>query len=157
MLVLGLVLVVVSAGAGVLLISFNSAGGPEQMVTLFGRDLGNVNALQAFIAGLVVALVFCLGLWLVARAERQRRAVRSEYRAVRREARAAVAERDQLARELERERAATVEPASAPAEWNAPAKPAERTEPVEREPRGIGRHFRRTQPAGEQAAANTDK
>jgi hypothetical protein len=153
MLILGLVLVVVSAAAGVLLISFNSAGGPEQMVTLFGRDLGNVNALQAFIAGLVVALVFCLGLWLVARAERQRRAVRSEYRAVRREARAAVAERDQLARELERERATTAEPAPAPASWNAPAA----AEPVEREPRGIGRHFRRTQQADEQAAATTDK
>src|SRR5882672_4910629 len=122
MLILGLVLVVVSAAAGVLLISYNSAGGPAQMVTLFGRDLGNVNALQAFIVGLVVALVFCLGLWLVARAERQRRAVR-------REARAAVAERDQLARELERERATTAEPAPAPASWNAPSA----AEPVERE------------------------
>jgi|SRR5882672_9035025 len=145
MLILGLVLVVVSAGAGVLLISYNSAGGPEQMITLFGRDLGGVNALQAFVAGIVVALVFCLGWWLVARAERQRRAVRSEYRAVRREARAAGAERDRLARELERERAS-----AAPVE--APTPAAVVAEPAERKPGGIGRHFRRTD---EEAAAST--
>src|SRR6266516_8197016 len=90
---------------GLVLIAYNGSGGPEHTVVLFGRDLVNVTATQAFIAGIVVALVFCLGVWMVASTSRRRAAIRSDYRAVRRQARATAAERDQLARELERERA----------------------------------------------------
>lgn len=106
MLILGLLLVVVSAAAGVLLVSYNHAGGPEQTVVLFGRDLVSVNALEAFIAGIVVALVFCLGMWMVVSSGRRARLARADYRAARREAKAAARERDELAGQLERERAA---------------------------------------------------
>ena len=58
MLVLGLLLVVLSVGAVALLAAYNSSGGTEQMIVLFGRDLGSVNHLQAFFGGIVVALVF---------------------------------------------------------------------------------------------------
>jgi hypothetical protein len=150
MLILGLVLVVVSAAAGVLLIAYNHSGGPEQTVVLFGRDLAHVTPTQAFIAGMVVALVFCLGVWMVASVSRRRAAIRADYRAVRREARSAAAERDKLARELERERATEPESAVRPAEpvvrQAEPVAPARAAEPVAdgtEEPRGIGRYFRR--------------
>jgi heme exporter protein D len=144
MLILGLVLVVVSAAAGVLLIAYNHSGGPEQTVVLFGRDLAHVTPTQAFIAGMVVALVFCLGVWMVASVSRRRAAIRSDYRAVRREARTAAAERDKLARQLERERATEPEPAAVrTTEPVAPARPAEPVADGTEEPRGIGRYFRR--------------
>jgi heme exporter protein D len=143
MLILGLVLVVVSAAAGVLLIAYNHSGGPEQTVVLFGRDLAHVTPTQAFIAGMVVALVFCLGVWMVANVSRRRAAIRSDYRAVRREARTAAAERDKLARELERERATEPEPAVRTTEPVAPARAAEPVADGTAEPRGIGRYFRR--------------
>jgi uncharacterized membrane protein YccC len=161
MLVLGLLLVVLSVGAVALLAAYNSSGGTEQMIVLFGRDLGSVNHLQAFFGGIVVALVFCLGLWMVVTTERRRRVVRSEYRAVRREARSAVAERDKLAEELAQERAAaeeraatTPEPATSTGTWRRPRhqepvvdRDAETTTtaetPASTETRGIGRHFRR--------------
>src|SRR6266540_5036151 len=85
MLILGLLLILVSVAAAVLLMAYNTAGGPEQMIVLFGRDLVSVNPLQAFIAGIVVALVFCLGLWLVVSSGRRARAARADYRAMRRE------------------------------------------------------------------------
>ncbi len=102
MLILGLLLVVVSGAAGVLLIAYNN-GGAEQTVTMFGRDLGDFTMMQAFIAGLVVALVFTLGLWMIMSAGRRARENRARYRAARKEAKAAAAERDELAEQLHRE------------------------------------------------------
>ena len=61
MLILGLLLLVVSGAAGVLLIAYNN-GGPEQTVTMFGRDWTSATMMEAFVAGLVVAAVFLLGM-----------------------------------------------------------------------------------------------
>jgi len=102
MLILGLLLVVVSGAAGVLLIIDNN-GGAEQTVTMFGRDLGSFTMMQAFVAGLVVALVFMLGLWMIMSAGRRARENRSRYRAARKEAKSATAERDDLAEQLRHE------------------------------------------------------
>jgi hypothetical protein len=99
MLILGLLLLVVSGAAGVLLIAYNT-GGNAQTVTMFGRDLADVTMMQAFIAGLVVAAVFLLGLWMIMSAGRRAKENRARYREVRREARDAARERDQLAKQL---------------------------------------------------------
>jgi len=111
MLILGLLLVVVSGAAGVLLIAYNN-GGAEQTVTMFGRDLGDFTMLQAFVAGVVVALVFMLGLWMITSAGRRARENRARYRAARKEAKAATAERDDLAEQLRGEEEHRHEPAA---------------------------------------------
>ncbi|TDV51944.1 hypothetical protein [Actinophytocola oryzae] len=102
MLILGLLLLVVSGAAGVLLIAYNN-GGAEQTVTMFGRDWTNATMMEAFVAGMVVAVVFLLGLWMIAGASRRARENRARYREVRNEAKVASRERDQLAEQLRRE------------------------------------------------------
>jgi ABC-type nickel/cobalt efflux system permease component RcnA len=102
MLILGLLLVVVSGAAGVLLIAYNN-GGAAETVTVFGRDLGEYTMMQAFVAGLVVALVFLLGMWMIMSAGRRARENRARYREARKEAKAAARERDELAEQLHRE------------------------------------------------------
>jgi len=153
MLIIGLLLVVLSAAAVTLLVAYNSSGGTDQTIVLFGRDWLNVTALEAFLAGIGLTLLFSLGVWMIVATERRRRTVRSEYRSVRREARAAAKERDsaarerdELARQLEEERAATPQPE--PVDTGRHATPAPVAE-VDRTPepeqkRGFGRHFRRT-------------
>jgi ABC-type nickel/cobalt efflux system permease component RcnA len=144
MLILGLLLVVVSAAGTALVIAYNHSGGPEQTIVMFGRDWLSVTPMQAFVAGLVVALVFCLGVWMIVSTGRQRRAFRSEYREARREARTATRERDRLAKELaDRDDAATTD---RPAAWTAPEGHGETVEtqgPPEPR-RRFGRHFRRS-------------
>jgi flagellar biosynthesis/type III secretory pathway M-ring protein FliF/YscJ len=102
MLILGLLLVVVSGAAGVLLIAYNN-GGAEQTVTMFGRDWTNATMMEAFIAGMVVAAVFLLGLAMILSAGRRARENRARYREARKEAKAAARERDQLAEQLRKE------------------------------------------------------
>lgn len=102
MMILGLLLVVISGAAGVLLIAYNNDG-QAQTVTLFGRDLADVTMMQAFIAGIVVTLVFMIGLWMIMSAGRRARENRSRYREARNEAKVAAAERDELAEQLRRD------------------------------------------------------
>ncbi len=102
MLVLGLLLVVLSGAVGVLLIAYNT-GGEQQTVTMFGRDLADVTVMQAFVAGLVVAAVFLIGLSMIMSAGRRARENRLRYREARREAKAAARERDELAEQLRKE------------------------------------------------------
>jgi hypothetical protein len=102
MLILGLLLVVASGAAAAVLIAYNS-GGTAQTVDAFGRELGDFALAQAFIAGVVVALVFMLGLAMVMMAGRRGRENRARYREARREAKAAAAERDELAEKLRRD------------------------------------------------------
>lgn len=99
MLILGLLLVVLSGAAAALLIAYNN-GGAEQTITIFGRDLANVTATEAFVAGLATALVFMLGLWMVLSAGRRARENRSRYREARKEAKVVTKERDELAEQL---------------------------------------------------------
>jgi len=98
--VLGLFLVLLSGGAVALLTAYNRLGGPDYSVTLFGNEVGVVNGLQIFYAGIALALLFCLGLWLMAMSARRSRAMRAEIRAARNDAKAAEAERDRLASQV---------------------------------------------------------
>jgi|tagenome__1003787_1003787.scaffolds.fasta_scaffold20953793_3 uncharacterized protein HemY len=102
MLILGLLLVVVSGAAAAVLIAYNS-GGTAETVSAFGRDIANVTLMQAFVAGIVVALVFLLGLWMIVAAGRRSREHRARFREARREARAAAQERDELAERVRKE------------------------------------------------------
>ncbi|GAB1513819.1 hypothetical protein [Actinophytocola sp. KF-1] len=102
MLVLGLLLVVLSGAVGVLLIAYNT-GGEQQAVNLFGRDIADVTVMQAFVAGLVVAAVFLIGLSMILSAGRRARENRARYREARKEAKAAARERDELAEQLRKE------------------------------------------------------
>ena len=113
MLIIGLLLVVVSGAAAAVLIAYNS-GGTAETVSVFGRDIADITLMQAFVAGIVVALVFLLGLWMVVGAGRRSREHRTRYREARREARAAAKERDRLAERVrqDEETAATPGPAS---------------------------------------------
>ncbi len=99
MLILGLLLVVLSGAAAALLIAYNN-GGAEQTITLFGRDLVNVTAMEAFVAGIVTALVFVLGVWMIMSAGRRARENRARYREARKEAKVVARERDELAEQL---------------------------------------------------------
>lgn len=99
MLILGLLLVVLSGAAAALLIAYNN-GGAEQTITMFGRDLANVTAMEAYIAGLATALIFMLGLWMILSAGRRARENRTRYREARQEAKVAAKERDELAEQL---------------------------------------------------------
>jgi len=98
--VLGLLLVLLSGGAVALLTVYNRSGGPDYSLTMFGNDVGVVNGLQIFYAGIVLALLFCLGLWLMAMSARRSRAMRAQIRAARNDAQAAAAERDRLASQV---------------------------------------------------------
>lgn len=102
MLILGLLLVVASGAAAAVLIAYNS-GGTAETVSAFGRDIADVTLMQAFVAGIVVALVFLLGMSMVLMAGRRGRENRARYREARREAKTAAAERDELAEQLRRD------------------------------------------------------
>lgn len=141
MLILGLLLVVLSAAAVVLLWAYNSSGGPEQMIALFGRDMVSVNVLEAFIAGIVLALVFSLGLWMVVVTGRRRRVARAEARSARQETRAVAAERDELAEQLAREREMTTTTAATLPSAEREVAPADSTEQTGAH-RREGRRFR---------------
>jgi hypothetical protein len=92
MLLVGLLLVVLSGAFAGLLIAYNTSGGPEYTVTLFDRDIATLDTLQVFVSGLALALVFCLGLWMMGTSARLRRA--------RRQAQEAAVERDRFATDL---------------------------------------------------------
>jgi uncharacterized membrane protein len=161
MLILGLLLVAVSGAAGVLLIAYNN-GGAAETVTVFGRDLGSYTMMQAFVAGLVVALVFMLGLWMIMSAGRRAKENRARYRDARREAKAAARERDELAEQLHREEENRREPVGSsntdtmvtpPAGTHAPMHdnraPAPGT-PAASQPVGAPPQPRHAAPAGQQ-------
>jgi membrane protein implicated in regulation of membrane protease activity len=99
MLLLGLVLLGATGAFTGLLVAYNTAG-PEYTVTMFGNTLGTLNTLQAFLAGIALALLFCLSLAMMFGGARMQRRRRSAQRAARREAASAVAQRDELAARL---------------------------------------------------------
>lgn len=107
MVLLGLLLVVLSVAAVVLLAVYNTSGGPEHSIELFGREIATANGWEIFTAGVVLTLVFFLGLWTMTAAARRRRRLRAEVRAARHDAMAAEAERDRLAQQLNEQHTAT--------------------------------------------------
>ncbi|MFI8185032.1 hypothetical protein OG539_35205 [Actinacidiphila glaucinigra] len=89
MLLLGFVLMGATAAFTGLLIAENLGGGPDYTVTLFGSDIATVNTLGAFLAGLALALVFCLASVIALAGAGRERSRRAELRRLRRRARAA--------------------------------------------------------------------
>ncbi|MFD5461879.1 hypothetical protein ACFWIQ_03495 [Kitasatospora sp. NPDC127059] len=78
MLLLGLLLLAASGAFTGLLIADNLGGGPEYQVTILGNDLVKLDSLGIFLAGLALALVFCLGLAMMRPSRRaSRRPVRT--------------------------------------------------------------------------------
>ncbi|WP_063773556.1 hypothetical protein [Streptomyces rubellomurinus] len=73
MVLLGLLLLASSGAFIGLLIADNLSGGPEYQVTVLGNDLVRLDSLGIFLAGVALALVFCLGLAMIGAS---RRAVR---------------------------------------------------------------------------------
>ncbi|GAA2229791.1 MULTISPECIES: hypothetical protein [Kitasatospora] len=81
MFLLGLLLLVVSAGFAALLISQNLQAGSDYAITLFGNHIGTMNALEIFLAGIALTLLFALG-WMLASSGARRHRRRAVARRV---------------------------------------------------------------------------
>src|SRR2546423_7174115 len=113
MLFLGLLLLAATAAFTGLAISDNLGGGPDYTVSVLGNDIATMNTLAIFCAGLALALIFSLGLWM-ATSGAMRRSRRIRMRD----------ERDALAARLsEREVAAGQAGPAAPEAAPAPHRP----------------------------------
>lgn len=97
MLLLGLVLLAATAAFTGLLIADNLSGGPHYTVMVGGDSIATLNVLGVFLAGIALALVFCLGLAMMSGGLARHRRRRAELHSARREAAAVAAERDELA------------------------------------------------------------
>jgi FtsZ-interacting cell division protein ZipA len=108
MLIIGLLIVVAAAVFGAVEIAQNW-GGPTYTIHGFGQT-GHFTLAEIFIAGLVLAAIFFVGLWISAVSSRIRRRAAQQRRVEARDAKAdreaAIADRDRLATALQRERAA---------------------------------------------------
>jgi hypothetical protein len=90
MFLLGILLVGATAAFVALAIVENfSGGGPGSSVTMLGHTIATLNALETFLAGIALALVFCLGLAMMTGSVRMHRRRRARY-----QARGAMAARD---------------------------------------------------------------
>ncbi|MGW3071536.1 hypothetical protein [Kitasatospora sp. NPDC001132] len=76
MLLLGLLLMAASGAFVGLLIADNLSGGPDYQVMILGHRLVVLNSLSIFLAGVALALLFCLGLALIRLSGRVRRSSR---------------------------------------------------------------------------------
>ncbi|MFE6501905.1 hypothetical protein [Kitasatospora sp. NPDC057738] len=76
MLLLGLLLMAASGAFVGLLIADNLSGGPDYQVTILGNNLVALNSLSIFLAGVALALLFCLGLALMRLSRRAPRRTR---------------------------------------------------------------------------------
>lgn len=97
MLLLGLLLIGATAAFTGLVISDNVSGGPDYTVSVLGNDIATMNTLAVFLAGLGLALLFCLGLAMMTGGGARMRRRKADLRIARRDARHAAAERDALA------------------------------------------------------------
>ena len=66
MLFLGLLLVVGTGAFTALVIADNMSGGPDYAVSVLGHHIATLNGLGIFCSGLALALVFCLGVVIMA-------------------------------------------------------------------------------------------
>jgi hypothetical protein len=66
MLFLGLLLLVAAGAFTALAIADNLSGGPDYAVSVLGHHLATLNPLAVFCSGLALALIFCLGLAIMA-------------------------------------------------------------------------------------------
>jgi len=113
MLFLGLLLLAATAAFTGLAISDNLGGGPHYTVSVLGNDIATMSTLAIFCAGLALALIFSLGLWMATRGAMRQRNRRIRMRD----------ERDQLAARLSEHEAAAEPQASATTGQAGPAAP----------------------------------
>ncbi|MEU6611395.1 hypothetical protein ABZ922_41300 [Streptomyces shenzhenensis] len=66
MLFLGLLLILATAAFTALAIVGNLSGGPDHAVSVLGHHIATLGPLGIFCSGLALALLFCLGLAIVA-------------------------------------------------------------------------------------------
>ncbi|MFB6893360.1 hypothetical protein ACFCX4_29045 [Kitasatospora sp. NPDC056327] len=123
LLLFGLLLVALTGAFTGLLIAGNLAGGPEYQVMILGRDLVTLDSLGIFLAGLALALLFCLGLALVAWSRRARRAHRTAVRHDRRAAATGASRAPRTDEPVLDERSAAEPPAAGPREPARPGRP----------------------------------
>ncbi|GDY32665.1 hypothetical protein [Gandjariella thermophila] len=71
--ILGMLLVAASAAFVALLVRDNIRG-PVYTPTIIGHALPSLNVLAIFVSGVVLAVLFCLGIWMVAAGARRHRA-----------------------------------------------------------------------------------
>ncbi len=72
-LVLGLLLVLASGAFAVIAVAENFSGGPEYAVEIFGNRIATLGAPGLFLSGVALALIFCLGLALLAAGRKRHR------------------------------------------------------------------------------------
>jgi len=77
MILLGLLLLAATGAFTGLLIAYNNSGGPQYTVTMFDNNVATMNSLSIFLAGIALALLFCLGVAMImgGSARRHRRSV----------------------------------------------------------------------------------
>ncbi|BCL27716.1 hypothetical protein ACFFS2_32635 [Streptomyces aurantiacus] len=80
MLILGLLLLAATAAFTGLAISDNLTGGPHYTVSVLGNDIATMNTLEIFCAGLALALIFSLGLWMAVGGALHRRTRKARLR-----------------------------------------------------------------------------
>lgn len=98
--IIGLLLVLLSVAVVVFGLIFNGTLGPEHEIMAFGQQVATVNGAELFFAGVIVAAVFLLGLWIMGVGVHRRHLDRKDLRSARRDAAAASRERDELAAQL---------------------------------------------------------
>jgi hypothetical protein len=101
MLLLGFIILFGTAAFTGLLIADNIGGGPHYAASVLGTPITTISMLGAFLAGIALSLVFCLGLALLARGTARHRHRGAELKAARRSAAQTAAERDELAARMQ--------------------------------------------------------
>lgn len=71
LIILGLLLAGGVGAFSVLVLAYNTAGGPRYTPEIFGQSLATLNTMGVFVAGIVLGLIFSLGLWLIVGGTRQ--------------------------------------------------------------------------------------
>lgn len=120
MLFLGLLLLAATAAFTGLAISDNLGGGPDYTVSVLGNDIATMSTLAIFCAGLALALIFSLGLYMAAGGAVRRRNQRMRMRN----------ERDALAARLSEREGAAVPQATAPGQTGPAAATPPASEPA---------------------------
>jgi hypothetical protein len=136
MLFLGLLLLAATATFTGLAISDNLGGGPHYTVSVLGNDIAIMSTLSIFCAGLALALIFSLGLWMATGGAMRQRSRTMRMRD----------ERDEMAARLSEREAAAEPQASATTGRAGPVAPTLPTsepaaEPAPRRHRGRRIHI----------------
>lgn len=126
MLLLGLLLLMATGAFTLLLISENNDGTPDYTVTLFDQDVATMNSVAIFLAGIALALVFSLAVWMTTVGGVHARHRMAELRDARAQAKHASAEAREITAQLNRTQAERDAMHTRLAETNQAAKEAAR-------------------------------